>query len=274
MNEFDKSFLEERKKYLEVKKRFEKIFDRYGKSKSQLDKNKDDFRARFNELGKFLLKSNRKVEILKKGKSSYNDKFFVGGKSGLSNRDYGGEGLDKNELIDFFLNLDKIDLKLRSELTKHYYDKWLSFVTCFESGVDKIIIPSGVVKNGSASRKYNDDMLVKSKTIKDDDGEEDDGDDDDEKVEFIDYRFVRLSEISIKSDGEEVSCYLTINGNEHSLGDFDEDIDFFFIRHYLDDILVLMGEFSKEEAILYEQQKKQYDAFMKKATPFLSLGDL
>jgi len=272
MNEFDKSFLEERRKYLEVKKRFEQVFDRNGNSKSKLDANKDDFREKFNELGKFLLKSNKKVEILKKGKSSYNDKFYIGGKSGLSNRDYGGEGLDKNELIDFFLNLDKIDVKLRSELTKHYYDKWLSFVSCFEFGVDKIIIPSGIIKNGSASKKYDDDVLVRAKLLNEDD--DDDNDDDDDKIEYNDYRFGKLSEISIKSDGEEVSCNLIINGDEHSLGDFDDDYDFFFLRHYFDDILALMIEFGKEEAIAFGEQKIQYDAFMKKATPYLSLGDL
>jgi len=278
ITEFDKQFLAERNRFAQLKKSFDEVFDSGGRSKSRLDELKSDFVKEFNSLAKFLLKSNKKVKVYERGKNSYSGNIFIGGKSGISDKDYGGEGIQEKMLVEFFSNLDKVDIALRGELSKHFYDRWISFVACFEGGVERILFSNSKVLSGELKRKYDDKILLR-KSIGCGDDDEDDADDEENDGDVLvdevsDYKLATLNEISIASEDNGVCVYFTINGEQVSLSEFDNEIDLFSIRDYLADVVVLENEFRASELKVLEQQKKQFDMFRQKAQPFLNLTEL
>jgi hypothetical protein len=268
MNDFDREYLEEHKKFAVLRDKFNKVFDSEAGPRSE--KIMTDFVKNFNELAKIFLKTNKKIEFYKE---SYNV-IYIGGKAGISSRDYGGEGIEEKGLLPFFANLDKIDIKLQSGLSQYYYEKWLNFVTVFGGGVDLIINNSDSSTIDEIKRPLDTDIIVYSTMLSGKKSSRnsysDDGDNENNKIVSV-----KAKNIVVGMESDQMYCKLEVVGaDDINIDDVKSENDFFLFRDCLSQALEMEAEYREKEMKFVNDMKVQYDLFIQKAVPFLSLKDL
>jgi hypothetical protein len=270
MNDFDKNFLAEHKRFEELREKFKKVYT--GEAGPKSEKIMDDFVSNFNELAKIFLKTNKKIEVWKEGHNN----IYIGGKAGVSTRDYGGEGIEQSKLFPFFANLDKIDAKLQSELTQYYYEKWLNFVSIFGSGVDLIVGNKNESSVDPIEKQINTDIIVLFSML-DSSGRKGsyrkNYDDDDENKNGMVVAKAQKLQVGMRSDHTYCDIILD-NGGQINIDEEDDSTRFFLFRDFLEQAIAMEAEYRDAEMVFVNGMKGQYDQFIQKAVPYLSLKEL